>query len=266
MHLISININPTPGHASCVTSRPLAHKRPSPASTLKPPLPLAPLPQAISPQMIDYPPPTVTGVEPSTLPGEGNVPITITGSNFGQAGAATVAINGRDCVVLTQNHNTINCQAPGGEPGDAPMVVTVMGQVSNPFIELYTGDVNPPKILDNTPLTGPTAGGTMVTITGQNFGPQRGRVTIGENPCTIQTWSPTFVTCLSPPGVGGDNPVSLVVAGKGYSTRSGLAFSYGQPIVSVVDPPRAPMAGNVPIVIQVNNPFTVVYPWSWGCG
>jgi hypothetical protein len=74
------------------------------------------------------------------------------------------------------------------------------------------------------PTSTPTAGQSVVTITGQGFVPGQTSVTIGGQPATITAVSPTTVTVLTPPGVPGSATVSVTVSGAVASLSGGIAY------------------------------------------
>ncbi len=77
-----------------------------------------------------------------------------------------------------------------------------------------------PVVLSISPDTGPTAGGTFVTIKGENFDENGVTVTIGENTASnVVVNSPFELTCLTPAGSAGS--VDVVVT----NTASGLVSS-----------------------------------------
>jgi hypothetical protein len=80
-----------------------------------------------------------------------------------------------------------------------------------------------PVVLAITPATGPTAGGTLVRITGYNFD-NVGSVTIGGAACTSVIVGGGIITCFSPAGTAGAKDV-VVTGPAGAATLSG-AFTY----------------------------------------
>src|SRR5207248_119562 len=78
----------------------------------------------------DYAAPTLSGIQPDHAPMAGGTHLTLTGSNFGAAGA-TVNIGGAACVVGQQTPTSIFCDSPAGT-GTRDVMVTLGNQDSNP--------------------------------------------------------------------------------------------------------------------------------------
>jgi photosystem II stability/assembly factor-like uncharacterized protein len=91
----------------------------------------------------------------------------------------------------------------------------------------FTYQFPPPSISSFTPSSGPTSGGTSLTIRGANF-LSTVSVRIGTAAATnVFVWSPTMLTCTSPPGTLGTAAV-LVQAGGG-NARAPTDFTYQAP-------------------------------------
>jgi hypothetical protein len=111
----------------------------------------------------------------------------------------------------------------------------------------------PPTIATNgvSPSSGPTAGGTMVTITGTGFGPGTS-VTIGGHAATNVTpnTNGTSITAVTPAGAVGPADVTVTTP-TGTATDAG-GFSYLPPptiALGGVTPTDGPTAGGTPITI-----------------
>lgn len=120
-----------------------------------------------------------------------------------------------------------------------------------------------------SPLNGPTAGGYMLTITGEYFGATSSApgvsAKIGDTSCAGLEWiSRTSISCKVPGGVG--TPKVSVAVGKkgdgswaGQCTNCGLfvsmpegTFKYDPPTVAKVKQPRKgyrPPEGNFPVTL-----------------
>ena len=117
------------------------------------------------------PAPTVTGVSPNTGPTTGGTSVTITGTNFSAGSTVkfgTVAATGVTVVSAT----SITATSPAESAGTVDVIVTAAGGPSavNQPADQFTYSVPPaPTVTGVSPNTGPTTGGTTVTITGTNF-------------------------------------------------------------------------------------------------
>jgi formylglycine-generating enzyme required for sulfatase activity len=86
-----------------------------------------------------------------------------------------------------------------------------------------------PTLTSITPTSGPTTGGTQITLTGTNLSGATS-VTVGGVAATSVTLvSPTTVTAITPAGTAGAKSVSVTTAG-GTATLSN-AFTYFEPAV-----------------------------------
>jgi hypothetical protein len=108
-------------------------------------------------QQINYLPPTLASVSPTTGPTAGGFPVTLVGTNFGAAGA-TVALNGLACTNVVQSHSQITCTMPAGEDVNGFLTVTVGSQTSNSIRFAYGA----PTITSISPQQGSTQVRTTV--------------------------------------------------------------------------------------------------------
>jgi len=112
-----------------------------------------------------------------------------------------------------------------------------------------------PVVSGVSPNSGPTGGGTQVTITGLNLGGANS-VTFGGAAATFTQVSNTQITATSPPGSG---TVDVRVAtGQGTSAiSSGDKFTYGTtgtvPTVTSISPTSGPAAGGTLVTILGSN-------------
>ena len=198
---------------------------------------------------LSEPPPTVSGVSPSSGPMVGGTSVTITGTNF--TGATGVTIGGAAATnVVVVSNTTITAVTPAGAAGTASVVVTTQGG-SNAASTLFTY-VAPPTVSSVSPSSGPTAGGTSVTITGTNLTGATG-VTIGGAAATgVVVVSNTTITAVTPAGAAGT--ASVVVTTLGGSNAANTLFTYvAPPAVSSVSPSSGPTAGGTSVTITGTN-------------
>jgi hypothetical protein len=161
-------------------------------------------------QFFDYNPPSITSITPDHGPTEGNVPITIQGSNFGPASAdaqRSVVVGTSACplVASSSGHNSITCTLPPGQ-GVSRIVEVVAGdQPSNTSTLSY----DPPAITSVSPTRASAAGGTLLTITGSNFG-LTAAVTVDGETCPVTLQSHTELRCTGPAAPANDAAVVAV--------------------------------------------------------
>ena len=193
------------------------------------------------------PAPTVTSVDPVGGPLAGGTVVTITGTGF-QSGA-TVTFGGVAATNVTFGSATqITATSPANPAGAVDVVVT------NPdaqFGTLTAGYLyaNAPTVTSVSPVGGPLAGGTVVTITGTGF--QSGAtVTFGGVAATSVTFgSATQITATSPAHAAG--AVDVVVTNPDTQTGTLTAgYLYANaPTVLSVNPTSGPLAGGTVVTI-----------------
>jgi hypothetical protein len=166
------------------------------------------------------PAPAITNLSPASGP-PGTL-VTITGTNFGATqGSSTVTFDGVSVTVASWTATQIVVTVPIGA-ASGNFLVTVGGQASNPA--LFTVAV-PPQITSLSPTWGPA--GTVVTITGTNFGATQGTSTVTFNgvPASPITWTATQITVAAPSGAT-SGPVVVTVGGL---ASNGMQYNLGQP-------------------------------------
>ena len=113
-----------------------------------------------------YGKPIISNISPTVGPTSGYTLLTIEGSNFGQV-VGVVTIGGNACNPSgSWIDSLIVCTTPAGQGLNQTIVVTVGGQ----SIQFIGFSYLSPTVLSVSPLSGPTAGGTAITLTGSNFG------------------------------------------------------------------------------------------------
>ena len=113
--------------------------------------------QASPPFSYNYSAPSITALTPQTGPAAGGVNLQVNGTNFGLA--ATVTVDGKQCVVSTATHTQVTCTLPVGQGSGLPVVLQAADQVAtSPFTFRY----NSPVVDSVSPLSGPTVGGTTI--------------------------------------------------------------------------------------------------------
>jgi plastocyanin len=115
--------------------------------------------------------PTVTDVTPSLVPTSGGTLLTIDGTGF--VAGATVTMDGRDAAdVEVVSETRIRARAPRGPftfSSPLPAMLRVTNPDSTTAQRQFTWVVPPPAIQTIAPISGSSAGGTLVTITGAGF-------------------------------------------------------------------------------------------------
>ena len=189
------------------------------------------------------PAPVVTSVSPTSGPVAGGTTVTIDGSNlFGTAYVffGNIAATSFSIVSSTE----IQAISPPGQAGTVDITVTSPGGTSatsstDQFTYLKP---TPPKptVTSITPTSGPTTGGTSVTITGTGF-TSGATVMFGTVAATAVTVnSATSITAISPAESPGTVNVTVTTTGGTSSISSTDQFTYLTPITGDAYTPMNP--------------------------
>lgn len=201
---------------------------------------------AVEYPVVSTPAPTVTSISPSSGPSTGvTVSVTITGTGFTGATSVTFAgVNAVDVTVV--NDTTITATSPAGTAGSSSVLVTTPGG-TNAANTLFTY-IGPPVVTSISPNSGPSAGGTNVTITGTGLTGATA-VTIGGVAATsITVVNSTSITATTPAGSVGT--ASVLVTTPGGTNAANTLFSYvAVPTVTSISPSSGAIAGGTSITI-----------------
>ena len=115
-----------------------------------------------------------------------------------------------------------------------------------------------PTINDVNPMNGPTKGGSIITISGTNFGTGNTNVqptaTVGGAACQQVVWvSSTSLLCETPDGVGGHKSVMVSVAGMNSAPDQDAIFNYDPPTVEAIEPGHGAASGGTMVTIIGSN-------------
>ena len=201
---------------------------------------------------------TATSVSPLTGPTSGGTVITVTGTGF--VSGATIAIGGTAATGVTFLSSTqLRATTPAKSAGGYSVVVrNPSGQTANtPVGFTYSGTTTAPTLTSVSPASGPTAGGTTITLTGTNF-VSGATVRVGGVAATNVAWvGGTRVTARTPAGTAGAKDVRITNPNGSYANRAG-AFTYtttatGAPTAAGVSPLTGPTSGGTLITVTGTN-------------
>jgi hypothetical protein len=179
------------------------------------------------------PAPTVTSILPTSGSIAGGTVVTITGTGF--LTNATVKFGGVAATNVSVTSTSITATAPAHAAGKVDVLVTNTDSQSATLTQGFTYALPNPTVLSVSPNTGPTSGGTPVTITGTNF--QSGAtVTFGAQAATdVVVVSSTSIIAHTPVGPISSLAVDVAVTNpdstKGTATA---AFTYTVPALAVI--------------------------------
>jgi large repetitive protein len=175
--------------------------------------------------------PTVAGVSPNIGPLAGGTVVTITGTNLANATAVdfgTAAVAG----IITDSATQIVVISPAvTNVGAVNVNVTTAGgtsATSSADLFYYSSDaVMAPRVLGIGPNSGPSGGGTLVTITGTGFTQSFPMaVYFGQAAATnVTVVNATTITAESPAGTGTVD-VTVSILGETSATSGADVFTY----------------------------------------
>ncbi len=198
--------------------------------------------------------PQVTGLQPHSGPTAGANSVVITGSGF--TGATAVHFGANPATFAVNSNNQITATAPAGVAGTVQVKVTVGAvESANTAADDYVY-FDGPRVHSVSPNTGPAAGGTVITVTGENLGSATG-VTVGGNACApITSNIATSLQCTTPARGINPNLVDVrVTTGSGISPNTpNDDFTYtGAPTITSVTPASGTTAGGTVVTFTGTN-------------
>jgi YD repeat-containing protein len=159
-------------------------------------------------------PPTITSLTPSS--GEPGASVSIAGNNF-TVTTGTVTFNGLPASTTSWTNTNVTAIVPNGATSGS-VVLTSGGLQSNgaAFTVLV------PTISNTVPTSG--VAGTIVTISGNNFGASAGTVTFGGQSATINSWADGSIQVVVPSSASSGN----VVMSHGGLQSNGVLFTVSE--------------------------------------
>jgi hypothetical protein len=182
-------------------------------------------------------PPVVSGVTPNSGPGAGGTTVNITGSGF--TGATSVTFGGTLATnFVFQNDSRITATSPAMPSGGSVDILVkrpdATSAASSADRFTYVGNANLPAVTSVSPTSGPSSGGTSVTIKGTNLSGAT-KVLFGSVPATsFSVSSSTKITAVSPAEAPGAHDVTI-------TTSSGTSAAVAADQFTSVVPPPAPV-------------------------
>lgn len=177
--------------------------------------------------------PSVTSLAPAVGPAGGGTAVTLTGAGLtGAAGVTVCGVAATDVTVLSDTSLTF--VTPPGVLGDCSVAIDVPGA----GVPSTTGSfryVRVPAVEEIDPAVGPVAGGTSVTIEGEDFTDATG-VRFGDTEATsFEVVDDTTITAVTPGLAAG--PHSVRVRNADSSGTSAAAFTaLAAPTIAGVEP------------------------------
>jgi len=168
--------------------------------------------------------PTLNSVAPASGPTAGGTLITLTGTNL--LGATSVTVGGVAATsVQVVNSTTVTAITPAGTAGLKAVSVTTSGGTAT-LVSGFTY-LSPPTLVSVAPTTGPTAGGTLITLTGTNLLGATSVTVGGVAVTSVTVVSSSTVTAVTPAGTVGAKTVAVTTPGGTASLASGFTYATG---------------------------------------
>jgi hypothetical protein len=185
----------------------------------------------------------------------GGTTVTITGTNL--SGATSVKFGSKSGTITANTPTSVTVTSPSGT-GTVPVTVTTAGGTSNPVPFFYVGA---PFKSSLSPLSGPTAGGDTVTITGSGLSTATS-VQFGAATATPTVINDSQLTVAVPAGAAA-GPVGVSVTTAG-GTNNGLSYTYvDDPTITTLTPASGPASGGTAVTI-VGTELTTTQEVTFG--
>ncbi|WP_406016693.1 IPT/TIG domain-containing protein [Streptomyces sp. NBC_00984] len=174
-------------------------------------------------------PPLVVSVSPDAGQFSGGNTVTITGLNLASASAVDFGANAGTITSVSDSEITVTVPTASGV-GTVPITVVTAGGSTDGISYSYFAN---PTITALDPASGPSSGGTAVTITGTELSSTE-QVVIGPN--AIQAGGPsapftvvsdTEIAAVAPPNAAGAADVIVKTPGGSYSLPGGYTYLTG---------------------------------------
>jgi hypothetical protein len=205
------------------------------------------------------PGPTISSLSPATGSSSGGTVVTITGTNFTNGANLQVQFgvnNAASVTFVSATQVKATTPAASNQADDSVVGVTLInGNGQQAFLAQAYSYHLPPSITSLTPNTGPTSGGNVIKLNGQNF---RGLPTVpvvkfGSAAATNVIFNNgTMLTVTVPAGSG---TVSVTVSdadGQSASLPSSYTYSTA-PTITSVSPPAGSSQGGTTITVTGTN-------------
>jgi len=174
--------------------------------------------------------PSIIAITPTAGRQKGGTRITIVGRDFGVS--ASVLMGGAAAPVVSQTDTRLVCQSPASAAAGS-VQVTVVDDQGTPSASAAFTYLAPPTLSSISPIGGPAAGGTIVTVQGGNFGPNDRAITRSAQADTskigpVRWMAPESMRLTMPPSPDPTQQVqvALSVTIDGESSTTPILFTY----------------------------------------
>ena len=197
------------------------------------------------------PAPMVTALSPNSGPDGGGTAVMITGINL--EGATEVRFGNSLAAITSDAATSIEVTTPAEPAGTVYVTVTTAGGTSTVTSFGEFTYVTPPTLTTISPTSGPTAGGTPVTITGTNLTGEF-EVLFGSVWAAVTSDTANQIVATSPAEPAGMVYVTVITAGGTSTITSNGEFTYVQaPAVAGLIPTSGSTTGGTSVTIAGTN-------------
>uniref|UniRef100_A0A673HVF2 Plexin-B2-like n=1 Tax=Sinocyclocheilus rhinocerous TaxID=307959 RepID=A0A673HVF2_9TELE len=203
-------------------------------------------------ELAQCPPPKITDIVPRYGPMKGQISVTIKGSNLGikQEDIKRITVAGVPCTHQPERYS-VSTRYSITRSESGPVEVEVEGGRTGQSDVYFTYRDPVPK--DVSPSKGPAAGGTVITITGDNLDTASIddiSITVDREPCKVLTFGKE-ITCMTGPHKGQKIPSDrlpiIVKYGKDtFKEVSGFEYSANPKVTDYA--PRASFCSDICII------------------
>ena len=206
-------------------------------------------------------PPSISGISPTSGPTTGGTTVTITGTGF--TGATKVVFGTVAATSFTVMSSTeITAVSPAQAAAWHNIYVTTQSGTSAPVsLDEFTYVNSPPSISGISPTSGPTTGGTTVTITGTGFTGATKVVFGTVAAASFAVMSSTEITAVSPVQAAGFHNIYVTTPAGTSATVTADQFTY---VTTSSAPFGTALSSNRRYIVdQSGNPWLMVGDSVW---
>lgn len=169
-------------------------------------------------------PPADVAVDVNEGSTAGGTPVTITGKNF--FGATSVRFGSVEATFTVVDAKKITVTAPAQGSGLVDITVTTpCGSATGTNLFTY---IEPANVASISPDSGPTAGGTAITISGSKFTGTTAVTIGGVSATSIVVVNDAKITAVTPAGTAG--PANVAITTNAGTVVATVVFTYTEPI------------------------------------
>ncbi|MGB9812604.1 MAG: IPT/TIG domain-containing protein [Thermovenabulum sp.] len=215
--------------------------------------------------------PTITGITPSTGTTEGGDIVEISGTNFaGKAEDIKVFFGGAEAQIQSASSTKIVVKTPRNQEGAKNVTVINLTDYGIDIKKdgfTYVLPPSNPQIESISPLSGPTTGGTEITVVGYDIR-SGAKLYIGGNEATVTSIEvkeemleggvvyKTTLKAVTPPGTAGEKEVKVINSDGKYAL-SPKPFTYKIPekalSITSITPNKGSVLGGTSVTVKGAN-------------